>query len=197
MEDRQLKTRVKPKTEAEAEFREAVHQGHSAAMMKATSPMLYSVDLGNLKAMQECTVQIEYLKLLNTCGSAVEWTHTATWVPPYLAGSATATPQEEQRAVDAQPAIAQDVSYTLSYEVEVLCSRGLPGVSSATHQQQLQLEHKQTASELCGQQAVVVRLSDKVSSFLAASEGGAQSGLGRRGCRPEDCRSECPITGLG
>ena len=48
---------------------------------------IFSVDLGNLEAHTEATVRLSYLRQLDRVAGALEYCHTATWVPPY-AGSA-------------------------------------------------------------------------------------------------------------
>jgi len=65
MGTRELRTEVKAAAAAEAEYQEAVKQGHSAAKVKQEpDSSIYTVDLGNLTAHELCVVRIHYLCLL-------------------------------------------------------------------------------------------------------------------------------------
>ena len=59
---------------------------HTTASPQETHS-IFSVDLGNLEAHTEATVRLSYLRQLDRVAGALEYCHTATWVPPY-AGSA-------------------------------------------------------------------------------------------------------------
>ena len=48
---------------------------------------IFSVDLGNLEAHTVAVVRLSYLRQLDRVAGALEYCHTATWVPPYV-GSA-------------------------------------------------------------------------------------------------------------
>lgn len=48
---------------------------------------LFEVSVGNLTAGVAVEVRFAYLRLLECFGGTLEWSHVATWVPPYL-GSA-------------------------------------------------------------------------------------------------------------
>ena len=48
---------------------------------------IFSVELGNLEAHTEAIVRLSYLGQLERVAGALEYCHTATWVPPYT-GSA-------------------------------------------------------------------------------------------------------------
>ena len=80
-----LVTKVKPKAEAVSEYTNAAQQGHSAALLQqqATS-RLYEIKLGNLEAKQGCVVEFAYVQQLQSLAGALEFVHTATWVPPYV-----------------------------------------------------------------------------------------------------------------
>lgn len=124
-------TEVKERKEAEAEYREAVDQGHSAVLAKQTqqSASLYQVDLGNLGAMQEAVVKVTYLRLLDTFARTLEFSHTATWVPPYLSAADLAQPPD--RVLASAPKFSTDVSYKLSYEVRIVSPAGVRSVDCA------------------------------------------------------------------
>ncbi|KAF5835661.1 von Willebrand factor type A domain-containing protein [Dunaliella salina] len=130
MGTRELRTEVKPAAAAEAEYHEAVAQGHSAAKVKQDpESSIYTVDLGNLTAHEPCIVRLHYLCLLECFAGTLEWVHTSTWVPPYILpeldeGSA-------EKAAKAVPTFAKEVSYTLSYVVHIYSSTGVRSVSSA------------------------------------------------------------------
>lgn len=127
--DRVIVTEVKAKEEAEAEYREAVQQGHTA-VMASQSISIFEVQLGNLEAMQECIITLSYLRLLDAFGSSLEYSHTATWVPPYLSARDLA-PGNAAALADATPRFAQEVAYTLSYEVRVVAEGGVAALDSA------------------------------------------------------------------
>ncbi len=44
---------------------------------------MYSVSLGNLEAHTDCVITLAYVRLVDRVGSALEYSHCATWVPPY------------------------------------------------------------------------------------------------------------------
>lgn len=117
--DREVVTQVKPKAQAQEEYRLAVEQGHSAVLMaQALAASLFEVSVGNLAAMAEAVVEVRYLRMLDAISDALEWVHTATWVPPYI-GSAGDQAAGLQQAAAAEPKFASKVSYTLSYAVTV------------------------------------------------------------------------------
>ena len=59
-------------------------QGHTAVQMSQQSKQnIYEVSLGNLPANQEAEIKITYIRMLQQTGNAIEYIHTATWVPPY------------------------------------------------------------------------------------------------------------------
>ena len=112
-------TQVKPKAQAQEEYRLAVEQGHSAVLLaQAPAASLFEVSVGNLEAMSEAVVEVRYLRMLDTISDALEWVHTATWVPPYI-GSAGDQAAGLQQVAAAEPKFAHKVSYTLSYAVTV------------------------------------------------------------------------------
>ena len=119
MGEHTFRTEIKPKSDAQTAYREATRQGHSAAMLSqdADAATLYSLELGNLGAGQECTVRISYLQLLScTSGMFVDWTHVSTWTPPY-----TRIDHANDSIHDTitTPHSERDVSYTLNYDVHI------------------------------------------------------------------------------
>lgn len=66
-----------------------MEQGHSAVLVGQAGPSssLFEVAVGNLEALGEAVVELRYLCMLDCVSGALEWAHTATWVPPYI-GSA-------------------------------------------------------------------------------------------------------------
>jgi hypothetical protein len=44
---------------------------------------IFTLELGNLCAMEEAVVELSYLRVLDSVGGALEYVHTATWTPPY------------------------------------------------------------------------------------------------------------------
>jgi hypothetical protein len=82
--DRTIRTEVKKVAEAQVEFDTATGQGHTAVLMKEAPGQVFSVDIGNLEAMSECVVEFAYVRLLDKMGGALEYVHSATWVPPYI-----------------------------------------------------------------------------------------------------------------
>ena len=55
----------------------------STANAEQETHSIFSVDLGNLEAHTEAVVRLSYLRQLDRVAGAVEFCHTATWVPPY------------------------------------------------------------------------------------------------------------------
>jgi hypothetical protein len=39
--------------------------------------------VGNLEALTECVITLAYVRLVDRVGAALEYSHCATWVPPY------------------------------------------------------------------------------------------------------------------
>mmetsp|Transcript_20822 Transcript_20822/g.45542 ORF Transcript_20822/g.45542 Transcript_20822/m.45542 type:complete len:577 (+) Transcript_20822:96-1826(+) len=128
--DREVITEVKRKESAQDDYDAAVSQGHTAVLMKQEKgASLFSVDVGNLQAMEEAIVTFSYVRILNTVAGAVEFEHQATWVPPYLNSTDTANIKE---VVDATPKFVSKVSYTLSYNIRAVSERGFLSADSAS-----------------------------------------------------------------
>ncbi|KAK9805053.1 hypothetical protein WJX73_007564 [Symbiochloris irregularis] len=110
---RTIATETKPKAEANQEFREATAQGHTAVkLQEASSARLLQVSLGNLAAGTPCQLTIEYLQVLDSISNVLEFTHQATWVPPYCSSHWDA-------GQEVQPAYTAKATYSLSYIVAV------------------------------------------------------------------------------
>ena len=59
-------------------------QGHTAVQLQEVSAArLFKVSLGNLVAGARCFLSLEYVQLMDSLGSMLEFAHQATWVPPY------------------------------------------------------------------------------------------------------------------
>eukprot|EP00198_Chlamydomonas_reinhardtii_P004559 XP_001693895.1 flagellar/basal body protein [Chlamydomonas reinhardtii] len=123
--DREVVTKVKPRAAAREEYDFAVSQGHSAVHMSQheAGASVFEVSLGNLAAHTEVTVEFSYLRLLDAFGGTLEWSHTATWVPPYV-GSAGDVATGVDKVAAALPTFAPKVTYVLSYEVTVRAEAG-------------------------------------------------------------------------
>lgn len=134
--DREVVTEVKPKEQAEEEFGLAVAQGHSAVLMKEekSARNIFSVELGNLEAGQQCVVEFAYLRLLDSIAGTIEFSHTATWVPPYSnpAYNSNAAAVGED-PMSSQPALAARVSYSLKYHVTLQSRLGIGSVEVGGH----------------------------------------------------------------
>lgn len=149
--DRTVVTETKRKHAAKEEFDAAVQQGHTAVhLQQQQRGSLFSVEVGNLRAMEEAVVRFSYVRLLNSVAGAVEFEHQATWVPPYVrpSGSDVATPPPRTAAIlkdqaadnadgfadaptdDDQVSFSARVSYTLSYSIKVHSSRGFKSIES-------------------------------------------------------------------
>ncbi|KAG2443413.1 hypothetical protein HXX76_001771 [Chlamydomonas incerta] len=123
--DREVVTKVKPRAAAREEYDLAVSQGHSAVHMAQheAGASVFEVSLGNLEAHTEVTVEFSYLRLLDAFGGTLEWSHTATWVPPYV-GSAGDVATGVDKVASSLPTFAAKVTYVLSYEVTVRAEAG-------------------------------------------------------------------------
>ena len=120
-------TEVKRKEQAQEEFDAALTQGHTAVQLKqASGANLFSVEIGNLRAMEEAVVEFSYVRLLSSVAGAVEFEHMATWVPPYCrSGDGPAANPDGLAFTD-------KVSYSLSYEIQVHSSRGFRSIESTS-----------------------------------------------------------------
>ncbi len=65
-------------------------------MKQAPSASLFTVDLGNLAAMEEAVITFAYVRVLDTVAGALEFVHTATWVPPYIGSRDVATHSKQE-----------------------------------------------------------------------------------------------------
>jgi hypothetical protein len=88
---------------------------------------VFTLELGNLGAMQEAVVDISYLRVLDAVGGALEFVHTSTWTPPYL-GAAGDAARGAAAAAEANPRFASRVAYSLAYDVLLLSQRGVAAV---------------------------------------------------------------------
>lgn len=102
-------------------------QGHTAVQMKQhKGESLFSVEVGNLREMEEAIISFSYVRLLNSVAGSVEFEHQATWVPPYTSGSATTI----GGSAPDELTYAAKVGYTLTYNIRVHSSRGFRSIES-------------------------------------------------------------------
>ena len=75
--------------------------------------------------MTECVIEFQYIRLLDTMANTLEYSHTATWVPPYHTAASDPVAAAAGTEVDAEPAFAARVTYSLSYAVSLWSSSGI------------------------------------------------------------------------
>lgn len=115
--DREIRTIVKRKEVAEAEFNRAISEGHTAVKMEAKSSSIFQLSIGNLKANELCVIEFEYLIVLESFGDALELIHPTTLVPPYQSSNSTVTEQLEN--AEATPEFAYGQPYSINYHLVV------------------------------------------------------------------------------
>lgn len=86
---------------------------------------LFSVEVGNLRAMEEAKVTISYVRLLNSVAGSIEFEHQATWVPPY-----TRDLGPNGIPLVADVTYSRKVDYSLSYNIKLHSSRGFRSIES-------------------------------------------------------------------
>lgn len=78
-----MTTKTKERATARSEYQHALSQGHNAVLVQQEhDTSVFTVDLGNLKTGTTCEVQLSYLRKLDRVDNTLQYTHTATWVPP-------------------------------------------------------------------------------------------------------------------
>jgi hypothetical protein len=88
-----------------------VHTALAHAQPHPRTPLcqqIFSLELGNVAALEEAVVEVSYLRVLEAVGGALEYVHTATWTPPYL-GSAGDAARGPAAAEAANPRFAAKV----------------------------------------------------------------------------------------
>ncbi|KAL3131752.1 hypothetical protein ABBQ38_007471 [Trebouxia sp. C0009 RCD-2024] len=129
--DSVLLTKVKRKAEAVSEYSTAAQQGHSAALLQQQAQSrLYEIKLGNLEAKQGCVVEFAYVQQLQSLAGALEFVHTATWVPPYVQAAGV---REAEAGLEPSPTYTNKSTYGLSYHVDVTSSGSVKAVTSGSH----------------------------------------------------------------
>jgi len=68
------------------------------------------VDLGNLEAHTEAVVRLSYLRQLDCVAGALEYCHTATWVPPYVGSAGDRADGPDKVRTRASRAVAGGIS---------------------------------------------------------------------------------------
>ncbi|KAG2443277.1 hypothetical protein HYH02_009347 [Chlamydomonas schloesseri] len=162
--DREVVTKVKPRAAAREEFDLAVSQGHSAVHMSQheAGASVFEVSLGNLEAHTEVTVEFSYLRLLDAFGGTLEWSHTATWVPPYV-GSAGDVATGVDKVASALPSFAAKVTYALSYEVTVRAEAGTVRAIESPEPVAVERPVPSTSGSAGEEEVWRVRLSEQVA----------------------------------
>lgn len=98
-------------------------------MQQQQGTSLYSIEVGNLYAMEEAIVTFSYVRLLNSVAGAIEFDHQATWVSPYRT-AAERNQNPNPQVAKANPVFVDKVSYHLSYRIQVHSSRGFRSIES-------------------------------------------------------------------
>lgn len=81
--DRVLKGTIKEKSEAEADYEEAIDDGNRAIMVEKSSDGIYTVNITNLLDNDSISVSIEYTQLLEWRQDQVKWSLPTTIAPKY------------------------------------------------------------------------------------------------------------------
>ena len=71
--ERVLKGKIKEKSEAEAEYEEAIDDGNRAIMVEKSSDGIYTVNIANLLPDDNISVSIEYTQLMEWRQDQVKW----------------------------------------------------------------------------------------------------------------------------
>lgn len=81
--DRVLRGTIKEKSEAEAQYEEAIDDGNRAIMVEKSSDGIYTVNIANLLTKDTISVSIEYTQLLEWRQDQVKWSLPTTIAPKY------------------------------------------------------------------------------------------------------------------
>ena len=81
--ERVLKGTIKEKSEAEAEYEEAIDDGNRAIMVEKSSDGIYTVNIANLLPEDSISVRIEYTELMEWRQDQVKWSLPTTIAPKY------------------------------------------------------------------------------------------------------------------
>ena len=81
--DRVLKGTIKEKSQAEAEYEEAIDDGNRAIMVEKSSDGIYTVNIANILPNDNIAVSIEYTQLLEWKQDQVKWSLPTTIAPKY------------------------------------------------------------------------------------------------------------------
>jgi len=111
---------------SQEEYDAALSQGHTAIhLTQRKGSSLFSIEVGNLRAMEEALVVFSYVRLLNSVAGSLEFEHIATWVPPYTSGGASAAAVSPDDLT-----YSTKVGYSLSYKIKLHSSRGFRSIES-------------------------------------------------------------------
>jgi len=111
---------------SQEEYDAALSQGHTAIhLTQRKGSSLFSIEVGNLRAMEEALVVFSYVRLLNSVAGSLEFEHIATWVPPYTRGGASAAAVSPDDLT-----YSTKVGYSLSYKIKLHSSRGFRSIES-------------------------------------------------------------------
>lgn len=78
-----LKAQVKAKSQARAEYEEALSEGNTGILVEVLNDRTYVLELGNLMAGESCTVRLQYVQVLQPEQGSLRLTLPTTLAPRY------------------------------------------------------------------------------------------------------------------
>ncbi len=136
--DRVLKGTIKEKSEAEAEYEEAIDDGNRAIMVEKSSDGIYTVNIANLLPEDSISVTIEYTQLMEWRQDQVKWSLPTTIAPKY--GSSTKLNLDDVT----DPAISLLAENLFSFNMRVAGVLADSDINAPSHQISVKREEEQT-----------------------------------------------------
>ncbi|MGD2147927.1 MAG: VIT and VWA domain-containing protein [Anaerolineae bacterium] len=126
--DVEIKTSLKPREEAEAEYEEAVEQGKQAALLTRESPSVFTLRVAGIQPDEEIVIETDYVQLARPQPRQAGW---LLRVPLTTAPRYVREDELESRHAQGQPlALLRDPGHRFALDLQL---RGAGEVVSPTH----------------------------------------------------------------
>ncbi|HBH36269.1 MAG TPA: alpha-1-antitrypsin [Gammaproteobacteria bacterium] len=146
-----LRGEVKPKSEAEADYEDAIEEGDSAVLLTRVQPGLFSVNVGNLMAGEKAKLRFRYAQLHRWQGDSLRF-HVPTTLAPRYGDPAAAGLREHEMP---EQSLTANYGFALNLTIEGALADA--DVDSPSHKVTMEKQKEQLHISLSGGTAIMDR----------------------------------------
>jgi Ca-activated chloride channel family protein len=143
----EVRTHLKERDEAEADYRKAKQEGRQAALLTRESPDVFTLAVAGLRPGEDVTVETGYVQLARAEGAGWSLRVPLTTAPRYVREDEAGTPHSHGQPL----ALLRDPGHRFTLDVAF---RGAGGVESRTHPLEVQREGERLRVQLRGGEVV-------------------------------------------